>query len=294
MGVFNLAPTYSNTIKIEAIIPDASALGDSVRINVSTFIENSSGNLQPSKSYSYISEIRCAYDPNDKLVRPNRSNQYDKNYTLFEETLEYTVRFQNTGNDTAFTVVIQDQLDENLDWTTFKPLTSSHNFETLLNKDGLVEFSFKNILLPDSTTNEPLSHGFVSYQIKAKKDLAENTAIQNTANIYFDANPPITTNTTENVLVSELPKTTSTNNWNTTSAISFYPNPTNSLLRLKIEEGISANQLEIYFYSSIGKLERIYRAENILDVSNFPAGIYFTEVRQNGKIIDREKILISR
>jgi len=67
----------------------------------------------------------------------------------------------------------------------------------------LVEFSFKNILLPDSTTNEPLSHGFVSYKINQKEGLPENTTIENTAYIYFDFNPPIVTNTTNNLLVSE-------------------------------------------------------------------------------------------
>jgi len=72
----------------------------------------------------------------------------------------------------------------------------------------LVEFSFKNILLPDSTTNEPLSHGFVSYKINPKIGLTENTTIENTASIYFDFNPPIVTNTIQNVMVSELPKTT--------------------------------------------------------------------------------------
>ena len=95
------------------------------------------------------------------MVIPNRSQQYSSNYTLLEESIEYTIRFQNTGNDTAFTVVLRDTLDKHLDWTTFKPILASHPYETFLYKDGAVEFSFKEILLPDSTTNEPLSHGFV-------------------------------------------------------------------------------------------------------------------------------------
>ncbi len=75
-------------------------------------------------------QIRCAYDPNDKLSFPNRRSEYPRNYTLFKEEMEFLVRFQNTGNDTAFTVVIRDTLDKNLDWSTFRPLVGSHPFET--------------------------------------------------------------------------------------------------------------------------------------------------------------------
>ena len=66
----------------------------------------------------------------------------------------------------------------------------------------MVEFNFDNILLPDSIVNEPGSHGYVKYGIKANAGLADFTAVQNTANIYFDFNPAIITNTTSNTLVS--------------------------------------------------------------------------------------------
>ncbi|MBK9490010.1 MAG: hypothetical protein IPO07_15465 [Haliscomenobacter sp.] len=62
---------------------------------------------------------------------------------------------------------------------------------------------FKNINLPDSTNNEPESHGFVSFRIKDRSGLAEKTTIDNTAYIYFDQNPAIVTNTTQNIMVSK-------------------------------------------------------------------------------------------
>jgi len=187
-------------------------IGDLIEVSALSYVEKEQGELELASTYEYRSLIRCAYDPNDKLVIPNRafdtSAEYDQNYTLFEEQLEYTIRFQNTGNDTAFNVVLRDTLDKNLDWNTFKPVIASHPYETVLkNKEGAIEFSFRDILLPDSTTNEPLSHGFVTYKIAPKQGLPENTRIENTASIYFDFNPPIVTNTTQNVMVSELPKT---------------------------------------------------------------------------------------
>ncbi|MEM9886805.1 MAG: FG-GAP-like repeat-containing protein [Bacteroidota bacterium] len=289
-----LFPNQMEQIKLELLVADERNLGEIIQLTTIAYLENEQEQLVPVSSDTYASVIRCAYDPNDKLVRPNRSNEYDKNYTLFDETMEYTIRFQNTGNDTAFTVVIRDQLDEDLDWTTFKPITASHNFETLRHKNGLVEFSFKNILLPDSTTNEPLSHGFVSYQIQAKSDITENTLIENTANIYFDANPPIVTNTTQNTLVSELPKTTSSHELPNLSSITFLPNPSNGLLQLKLSENSPVSQLEVRFYSLVGQQIAAFKGQREFDLSGLVNGVYVAEVRTKGRIVGREKVIIQQ
>jgi len=217
------------------------------------------------------------------LVYPNRLGDYDKNYTLFEEELEYTVRFQNTGTDTAFTVVIKDYLDVNLNWKTFKPVVSSHPHETLLHPDGLVEFTFKNILLPDSTTNEPLSHGFVTYKIRPNEDLAENTNIENTANIFFDFNPPIQTNTTSNVLVEELPKATSTR---TITKVDFpikvYPNPFEEVLTFELEQFQPAH---LQLFDARGQLVRTTLIKDRIHqevMTNLPNGLYFYRLLSEG------------
>ncbi|MEN0048618.1 MAG: T9SS type A sorting domain-containing protein, partial [Bacteroidota bacterium] len=178
---------------------------------------------------------------------------------------------------------IKDYLDANLNWKTFKPVISSHPHETLLHPDGLVEFTFKNILLPDSTTNEPLSHGFVTYKIQPSSDLAKNTNIENTANIFFDFNPPIQTNTTSNVLVEELPKATSTRR--VTKAdfpIKVYPNPFEEVITFELEQ-FQAAVLEIF--DARGKLVRTTLLQNRIhqeSVSNLPSGLYFYRLLDNG------------
>jgi hypothetical protein len=53
---------------------------------------------------------------------------------------------------------------------------------------------FDNILLPDSTSDEPNSHGVVKYTLHLRGGLAPGTAIPNTAAIYFDFNDPVVTN----------------------------------------------------------------------------------------------------
>ena len=72
---------------------------------------------------------------------------------------------------------------------------------TLLN-DRYLSFSFNNIFLPDSSSNFEGSQAYVSFLIRAIDGLEEFTNIENTAGIYFDFNPPIVTNTVNNVMLS--------------------------------------------------------------------------------------------
>jgi PKD repeat protein len=108
--------------------------------------------------------------------------------------ITYTIRFQNVGNDTAFNIYINDTLDNNLDWNTIQPISSSHdyNFEQINGK--YLTFNFLNIQLPDSNTNQTLSHGYISFKIKPKNNLLLDDIISNKASIVFDVNVPIVTN----------------------------------------------------------------------------------------------------
>ena len=94
-------------------------------------------------------------------------------------------------------------------------------------ENNLVKFNFPNIFLPDSTTNEPGSHGFVKYSIRTNPDLQLGSVLRNTAYIYFDFNAPIVTNTTETVFDLPLGFTQ-----NAEQNVLAYPNPTNGLVRL--------------------------------------------------------------
>lgn len=202
-----LQPGESRSVELSMVIAGVEFIGSPLDIQVGVVPYNAIGESLPAATFGFTSIINCAYDPNDKQVHPARSEQppFTQNYTLFEEPLLYTIRFQNTGTDTAFNVVLRDQLSEDLDWATFAPGSSSHPYEAVLYEDGRLEFHFRDILLPDSTTNEPESHGFVQFEIETLPGLDENTLVENTAGIYFDFNPPIITNTVQNVMVSELP-----------------------------------------------------------------------------------------
>ncbi len=129
-----------------------------------------------------------AYDPNIKEVIPGP-------YYLIasDSILHYTIHFQNTGNAEATHVVVRDTLPTSVDTRTFQLEAMSHPCTWSLTGDGQLTFTFSNIDLPDSTSNEAASHGLVSFRIKPILPLTLGQEITNRADIFFDFNPPIRT-----------------------------------------------------------------------------------------------------
>lgn len=275
----NFEPQTQRDIQLEILMPGVDNIGDTLKFRLTSYVLDAVGSTDTLVNYKedYNSIISCAYDPNDKLVSPNRRAE---NYTLFGEPLTYTIRFQNTGTDTAFNVEIVDQLDPNLDWSTFRPIAASHSFTTNLTDAGIVYFNFDNILLPDSIVNEPLSHGFVKFKISPLPGLPENTVIENTADIYFDFNPAIVTNTIKNTLVSKLPTLTSLNETlELSQRLSVYPNPFSNQITFALEQEKQTLQTSYQFllFNAQGKIITT-QATNLpftLNDNYLTAGVYF-------------------
>ena len=152
--------------------------------------------------FHYNPALLCSYDPNDKLVNPNRRDHK----VLIGDPLSYTIRFQNTGNDYAQTVSIVDTLDGSLDVSSFRVINTSHpeHLQVVFEEEDVIRFHFKNIFLPDSTTDLAGSHGYIAFSIESFSDVVSGTEIENTAHIYFDSNPAIVTNTTSSIMAEEL------------------------------------------------------------------------------------------
>ncbi|MGK0387689.1 MAG: putative repeat protein (TIGR01451 family) [Maribacter sp.] len=138
--------------------------------------------------------VTGSYDPNDKTGYP--LGVTDMNKILPNQKMEYVIRFQNTGTDTAFTVVIRDTLETDFDIFSVQSGVSSHAYSFKMYGPRVLEWTFDNILLPDSTTNEPGSNGFVTFKVDQNADLPEGYILENSAGIYFDFNDPIITNST--------------------------------------------------------------------------------------------------
>jgi uncharacterized repeat protein (TIGR01451 family) len=141
-------------------------------------------------------ELTCAYDPNDKAGFP--AGWSDAHYVLADNTIEYRIRFQNTGNAPATDVVVRDTIDSSLDASTFEWLGASHDMTyAYYAENRAMEFRFMGIMLPDSVNNEPLSHGWIRYRMAVVPGAQHDELVENTAHIYFDNNEAVVTNTTD-------------------------------------------------------------------------------------------------
>ena len=211
--------------------------------------------------------VRGSLDPNDKTclegntIRPERIGDY----------LHYVIRFQNTGTDYAQNVVVKDLLDTTkFDVSSLQLTTTSHPCTTKITGDK-AEFIFENINLPAVAVDEPASHGYVAFKIKTKNNLVLGNSISNTADIYFDYNFPVTTNTT-NTTVSLLAVNQFEN-----KSVTMLPNPVKDQLTISAKDEITSVQL----LDEQGRiLETKLNASNqaTLNVNGKAKGIYFVKV----------------
>lgn len=226
-----------------------------------------------------------SYDPNDKRVfneAGHETSQVDKG-----EYIYYNIRFQNTGTDTAFTVRIEDTLSTLLDYNTMEMISASHPYTYLLTDGPLLNVIFENIQLPDSNVNEPASHGYVKFRIKPMSGFDYGTSIPNTADIYFDFNDPVLTNSVTTVILP----TVKTIESEKLIAFDVYPNPVNSTLHLSMSDVDRARIDEIEIVDPQGHVVLSKRLFDVIDVSALSPGIYVILLKENGVAIGVRKFL---
>ena len=229
---------------------------------------------------SLLQILGNSYDPNDKNGSTAYiGDQYPLGYldAFVDDALSYTIRFQNTGTAPAQNVYIIDTLSAQLDWTSFTLLEATHPIQVVNLGNGIMRFEFNQIWLPDSTSNEPESHGHLTYRISENMNNPNMSTIENTAYIFFDWNDPIITNTTfhQNMWLDHIDELD--------GELGIYPNPAQTQICLGLTE---PTQIQIKDIN--GKVifdERIQVGQNI-DVQTLESGIYLIEgARQKGKLI---------
>ncbi|MFM9984823.1 MAG: T9SS type A sorting domain-containing protein [Flavobacteriales bacterium] len=188
----NLFPLDQFSILIEVSATSSDDINSLVQNTATITATDETYNVTASDTDSDNYFVTCAYDPNDITEHNGYTEQ---GFVLDGDELEYTIRFQNTGNAPATNVRIENQLNDLLNRNTLQPIAWSNNFDLIIDETGKAIFTFPNINLPDSVSNEPESHGFVTYRIYPLLGLAPMTVIENTAEIYFDFNPAVVTNT---------------------------------------------------------------------------------------------------
>lgn len=240
----------------------------------------------------YCGVVTGSFDPNDKTGYP--LGVKEEHFIMPNQQLQYIIRFQNTGTDTAFTVVIRDTLDTDLDIFSVVSGVASNDYNFIMYGPRVLEWTFNNILLPDSTTDESGSHGFITFTVNQNSNLPNDTKITNSAGIYFDFNAPVITNQTFHT-VNDMLKTNIVLNSNSTESKNFhiliYPNPTKDEVFVEIENGIVYKVYSVDGKAVLsGKLENNKTRISTKDLEN---GVYFIEIyNEFGKIVS--KLLISK
>lgn len=237
----------------------------------------------------------ASYDPNDKAAQP--AGYGAAHYIEQNVALDYKVRFQNTGTDTAFNIVILDTLSQHLDISSLQMGASSHSYNWAIIGGNVLRVSFPNIMLVDSNANEPLSHGFFRYRINQQVDNPLGTVIENTAAIYFDYNPPIFTNTTfhtvgENFIPIRL---TVDEIYNNGVEVLVYPNPFDQQTTIEVK-GQQYDDLQLLVVDVAGRVvtTEFVSSDNKVQLSrgNLQAGIYFYQLKGDGQLINTGKIVV--
>jgi len=220
-----------------------------------------------------------SFDPNDKLVIQG-DEVADEN---IDQYLDYRIRFQNVGTANALNVKITDTISNKLDWTTFQPISSSHDYRIEIIDGEEINFYFDNINLPFETADPEGSNGYITYKIKPKSDVIIGDVIENTAYIYFDFNLPIITNTVTTTIVDNLSTTAFDK-----PQISVYPNPVNDRLHLDLPKNLNVNSVTLFDIQ--GKRIKTFENQTELDLSSVKKGTYILklttdEANYNHKVV---------
>jgi hypothetical protein len=252
-------------------------------INSGVVIEPIAGDANPSCNQSYWEVFSTgAIDPNDILVNRDTLFDYEMVASPF---LEYLIQFQNTGNDTAFYVEVDNKITADLQPGSLELVSSSHQCTIEYQSfDSTMKFIFNTILLPDSNINEPESHGFIRYRIRPQSTLVAGDSIRNSAHILFDYNAPVETNTAVTEIIVPVGMEDPLNPSNG-QHFTVFPNPVTNETQLNLfnyqQENVAVELFNVYgqkiaqLYSGMiasGKWNVIFATASI------PNGVYILTV----------------
>lgn len=255
-------------------------------------------NLYPNGHAPTFMAIDChenggAFDPNNKIAQPvgYASNHYIK----MNQYIDYQINFQNTGTDTAFQVILIDTLSTYLDVSSIQMTTASHPYTWQVKDNGVLEVLFENIMLPDSFVNEAASHGFVKFRIWQKENNPIGTVIYNFADIYFDQNAPIRTNTTHHEIgVNFYTITIDPPTIESETIVRAFPNPFTDGVTIQVE-GKKYQALTLMVYDLMGhEVAAVfdYNTNTIrLKRNRLNTGVYLFKLVGEGKPICSGKIV---
>ncbi len=281
-----LGPFEQRWLNVDLQVPPDPGLLGTLHTATATVASSTAEPNTTNNTYAITHAIVSSYDPNDKQGIANVSGSSTQFFLDQDQWVDYLVRFQNTGTDTAFTVVIRDELEADLDIESLEILGASHPYTPSFGGARELVFTFSDILLPDSTTDLLGSQGFVAFRLKPRVGLLPGDALENTAAIYFDFNSPVITE--PSALVAEFSTGVAGYPVNT---FQVWPVPAKDRLNITATSSISSLRV----VASDGRevdIPYTRTAFSSLDVSGLQPGAYLLVVRYTEGTESRQRFII--
>ncbi|KMQ60656.1 hypothetical protein ACM40_12885 [Chryseobacterium sp. BLS98] len=263
-------------VKFELNTPtDTPPVNNGDVLNYTAQINGAPDDTPTDNTFTLNQTVVNSLDPNDKTCLEGTMIAQ----TLVGDYVHYLIRFENQGTANARNIVVKDVIDASkFDISTLTPLHASHSFVTRMT-GNTAEFIFENIQLPFDDAN---NDGYISFKIKTKSTLNMGDAFSNTANIYFDYNAPIITNTytttVRNVLAVSETRAGKDN-------VSIYPNPVQDILYIKSGEEI----IKAEIYDASGRiLNSTGIRANTVNVADLAKGNYII------RLFTKDKTMIQK
>ncbi|AWI25436.1 DUF7619 domain-containing protein [Flavobacterium pallidum] len=284
----NLLPHETRSFMVTMDVPNIPVVHLGQQLTTSAVISAPSGDVNiNNNTFSNTQTVIGSYDPNDK--QESHGGKININQFTADDYLYYTIRFQNTGTFNALNVRIEDVLEAQIDPESIRMVSASHNY-VMERIDNKVSWYFDYIQLPSMFQNEEMSHGYITFRVKLLPGFEVGDVISNTADIHFDANPPITTNTIQTTF--EIPLATGILD---ASDILLFPNPASQHVQIALVN-TAEDIADVTIFDMLGKSivtrKGIGSRQTDINVSHLAKGVYMVEIVTENHLKQLKKLVI--
>jgi hypothetical protein len=148
--------------------------------------------------------------------------------------------------------------------------------------NGVLHVLFEGINLPDSSSDEAGSHGFIKFGMKPQGTLADGVQVENVANIYFDFNESVITAPAIFTVDASTAVTSSaigTREWN------MWPNPASDQISVSGLSSATNTMVEVLdIHGTVVRMQESHQSITRIDLHDLTSGVYALRISSGGTI----------
>ena len=285
----NLAPFETRSFIIQMNLSAARQTNEDTTLSSNISILSSTGDTNSSNNTFQISQAVVS-EVNFIHKTEAHGTKLDSNTFTQDDFLFYTIYFENNATVSVNNIRVQDLLDAQLDEESVRMVSASHNY-TMERIGNQLKWNFDFIYLPSNLESADLSKGYLTFKVKTKPGFAVGDVIENKAQIYFDFNSALITNTFQTSFGPNL--SSSTFNLNN---LVVYPNPAKELVNIQLQNS-SETLKTIMIYDIIGKSIKTVSGnasqQSTINVSDLSSGVYLIEITTDSNLKQTRKFIVN-